>query len=95
MFDEQTLRRSREGAAQWEAGYRKIVERFGDKAPPRATGAKTQSGLPIKNAYFPHDLEGTDDSLIGAPGAYPFTRGNLPAQYQLMYWVLMSRHRGL
>ncbi|MEE8435546.1 MAG: acyl-CoA mutase large subunit family protein, partial [bacterium] len=87
MFDEHTLRRSREGAAAWEAGYRKLVERFGDKAPPRATEPRTQSGLPLKNAYFPHDLEDADDSMIGAPGGYPFTRGNLPAQYQFMYWA--------
>ncbi len=37
MFDEQTLGLSREAAAEWEAQYRKIVERFGDRATARAT----------------------------------------------------------
>jgi len=87
MFDEDTLRRSREAQAEWEAQYRKIIERFGDKAPARATRPETHSGLPIKNAYFPHDLNGGGFSAIGAPGQYPFTRGNLAPQYQVMNWA--------
>ena len=87
MFDEDTLRRSRAAEADWRAQYRRIVERFGDKAPARATAPATHGGIPIKNAYFPHDVEGQDFSAIGAPGQYPFTRGNLAAQYQLMHWA--------
>ncbi len=87
MFDEQTLQLSREAEAEWEAQYRKLVDRFGDKAPKRARQPETQSGLPLKNAYFPHDAEGGNFSSIGAPGQYPFTRGNLAAQYQLMNWA--------
>ncbi len=87
MFDEQTLRQSREAAAEWEAQYKKIVERFGDRAPGRATRPEIDCGLPIKNAYFPHDLEDMDPASLGAPGQYPFTRGNLAAQYQLMHWA--------
>ena len=87
MFDEDTLRRSREAEAEWAAQYKKIVERFGEQAPPRATRPQTHAGLPLKNAYFPHDIEGLDDSAVGAPGQYPFTRGNLAAQYQLMHWA--------
>ncbi|HEX9844410.1 MAG TPA: methylmalonyl-CoA mutase family protein, partial [bacterium] len=87
MFDEDTLRRSREAEAEWAAQYKKIVERFGEQAPPRATRPQTHAGLPLKNAYFPHDIEGLDDSAGGAPGQYPFTRGNLAAQYQLMHWA--------
>jgi methylmalonyl-CoA mutase N-terminal domain/subunit len=87
MFDERTLALSRELAAKWNDEYRKIVARFGDKAPARAVEPQTHSGIPLKPAYFPHDIEDLDASAIGAPGQMPFTRGNLAAQYQLMNWA--------
>jgi methylmalonyl-CoA mutase, N-terminal domain len=87
MFNEETLSRSKEAAARWEADYQRLRERFGDQAPRRAVDPQTDSGLPIRNCYFPHDLAGLDFGAIGAPGSHPFTRGNLAAQYQLMQWA--------
>ncbi len=87
MFDKDTLTLSKQMAARREADYGRMVEKFGNRAPAQARHPETHSGLPIKNAYFPHDLEGVDYSVIGAPGQYPFTRGNLAAQYQLMSWA--------
>jgi len=66
--------------AQWQAGYDRIGKRFGDQAPAQATRPQSHSGLPIKNAYFPQDVP-------EAPGAFPYTRGNLAAQYQFMNWA--------
>lgn len=74
-------------AEKREADYARMVEKFGNKAPARARQPETQGGLPIKTAYFPHDIAHIDFEAIGAPGQYPFTRGNLPAQYQLMNWA--------
>jgi len=87
VFNEETLARSRELGKAWHAQYGKLVEKFGDSAPERSKSPATHSGLPLKPAYFPHDIADLDDDLIGAPGAYPFTRGNLAAQYQLMHWA--------
>ncbi|MDP6345834.1 MAG: acyl-CoA mutase large subunit family protein [Alphaproteobacteria bacterium] len=87
MHDEATLNLSQELAEQREAAYQKIVDRFGNNAPAKARQPETNSGLPIKTAYFPHDVEGIDYEQIGAPGQYPFTRGNLAAQYQVMNWA--------
>ncbi len=87
MFDDATLARSHEMADEWESAYGKMVEKFGASAPARATNPVTHSGLPIRSAYFPHDIADLDLDAIGAPGRYPFTRGNLPAQYQLMHWA--------
>ncbi len=87
MFDDSTLSKSKAAAEQQQAGYNKMLERFGDAAPQRATAPKTGSGLPIKNAYFPHDVAHIGHDQIGAPGQFPFTRGNLPAQYQFMNWA--------
>ncbi|MDJ0948607.1 MAG: acyl-CoA mutase large subunit family protein [Alphaproteobacteria bacterium] len=87
MFDERTLAQSKDLAARREADYQRIVEKFGNKAPAQARHPMTHSGLPIKTAYYPHDIAGLDFSTIGAPGQEPFTRGNLAAQYQLMNWA--------
>jgi methylmalonyl-CoA mutase N-terminal domain/subunit len=88
MFDPETLGRSRQAAADWHAAYQKTLGRFGaNGAPPRAVEPETHSGLKLQSAYFPHDLADLAFEAVGAPGAYPFTRGNLPAQYQLMPWA--------
>lgn len=70
--------------AQWQAGYDRIGKRFGDQAPAQATRPQSHSGLPIKNAYFPRDMPAGPPE---APGAFPYTRGNLAAQYQFMNWA--------
>ncbi len=87
MFDDKTLAKSKALADRQGTAYGKIVEKFGNKAPAGARNPETQSGLPIKNCYFPHDVEHIDFDQVGAPGSYPFTRGNLPVQYQLMNWA--------
>ena len=87
MFDEETLTRSREAEARWQAAYERIRDRFGETASARALHPETDSGLPIKNCYFPHDVEGLDLAGAAVPGEYPFTRGNIAAQYQLMNWA--------
>jgi len=84
MFDDNTRRASREAAARWQAEFDKVAARFGE----RTQAPTTHSGLPLKPCYFPHDLEALGyASDLGAPGAAPYTRGNLPAWYQLMAWA--------
>jgi methylmalonyl-CoA mutase, N-terminal domain len=87
MPDEQSRQaQSQQAEQEWQQGYDRIAKRFGDQAPDRARTPESHSGLPIKNAYFPHDVpESTQHD--SAPGAYPYTRGNLPAQYQFMNWA--------
>jgi len=83
MYDDETLQQSRAAAEKLEADYHRISKRFGSNN----VDFKTQSGLPIKSAYFPHDLNDINFDQIGAPGQYPFTRGNLSVQYQFMNWA--------
>ena len=80
MFDDETLAQSRRVEAVWRESYDRMRQRFSEADAP----AETHSGIPIKPCYFPHDLARGE---ISAPGQYPFTRGNLPAQYQLMRWA--------
>ena len=47
----------------------------------------SESGLSIDRVYGPEHLEGTDLSRIGAPGEYPFTRGNHPGGYRDRLWT--------
>ncbi|MCP3990448.1 MAG: hypothetical protein GY724_15325, partial [Actinomycetia bacterium] len=72
---------------QWREGYEALGKRFGESVPERAVEPRTRSGLPIRNAYFPSDVTDLNATTIGAPGEFPFTRGNLQAQYQYMNWA--------
>lgn len=49
MIDAKTLARSREAEARWKTDYERLVARFGDQAPERATAPATGSGLPSRN----------------------------------------------
>src|SRR3954447_18579792 len=80
MLDADKLAGSEEAAARWQAEYDRIAERFGGDRP-----RTTHSGIPLKPAYFHHDVP--PGVVSEAPGAYPFTRGNLAAQYQFMTWA--------
>src|SRR3954451_7863233 len=80
MLDAEKRTASQDAAARWQADYDRIAERFGGDAP-----RTTHSGIPIKPAYFAHDVPAA--TAAEAPGSYPFTRGNLAAQYQFMTWA--------
>jgi hypothetical protein len=75
MFDEKTLTESQEAEARWRAAFDRLGERMESNGRP----SETQSGLPIKNAYFPHDIEHLEFAQIGTSGSYPFTWRNLAA----------------
>ncbi|MEU5689783.1 methylmalonyl-CoA mutase [Streptomyces venezuelae] len=49
----------------------------------------SESGLPIEPVYGPDDLAGWDPAeKLGAPGAYPFTRGVYPTMYTGRPWTM-------
>ena len=51
--------------------------------------AHTESNLPIKAVYDAADLAGFDpDTRLGAPGAYPYTRGVYPSMYTGRPWTM-------
>ncbi|MFI0230253.1 methylmalonyl-CoA mutase [Streptomyces sp. NPDC017086] len=50
---------------------------------------ESESGLPIEPVYGPADLTGWDpERKLGAPGAYPFTRGVHPTMYTGRPWTM-------
>ena len=49
---------------------------------------RTLSGLEVKELYTQEDIEGLDyERDLGAPGAYPFTRGPYPDMYRGRLWT--------
>lgn len=49
----------------------------------------TESGLPFAPVYGPQDLVGWDsETRLGAPGAYPYTRGVYPSMYTGRPWTM-------
>ncbi|MDT3397442.1 methylmalonyl-CoA mutase family protein [Streptomyces sp. B1866] len=49
----------------------------------------SESGFPIEPVYGPEALAGWDPAdRLGAPGAYPFTRGVYPAMYTARPWTV-------
>src|SRR5437016_14497107 len=47
------------------------------------------SGIPLQPVYRENDLAGFDpDADLGAPGAYPFTRGVYPSMYRGRLWTM-------
>ncbi|MEU1119429.1 MULTISPECIES: methylmalonyl-CoA mutase family protein [unclassified Streptomyces] len=50
---------------------------------------ESESGLPIEPVYGPEDLAGWDPAeKLGAPGAYPYTRGVYPTMYTGRPWTM-------
>jgi methylmalonyl-CoA mutase N-terminal domain/subunit len=51
--------------------------------------ATTESGLPMKALYGPDDIAALDPAeALGAPGAYPYTRGVYPSMYTGRPWTM-------
>jgi methylmalonyl-CoA mutase N-terminal domain/subunit len=49
---------------------------------------KTSWGAPLKPAYGPADLPEALGAALGAPGAFPFTRGVHPTMYRGRLWTM-------
>ena len=58
-------------------------------AAERKPAFETMSGLPVERVYTPADLPDWDPAArLGAPGAYPFTRGVYPTMYRGRLWTM-------
>src|SRR3984893_5302611 len=59
------------------------------RGPERKTKFVTSSGIDVKRAYDPEDLNDLDFvSEVGFPGEYPFTRGVQPTMYRGRLWTM-------
>ncbi len=85
QFTTEFLEATRKLEQDWRQKFSAIAQKFG--VDPSTYARHTDSGLPLKPAYFPHDVATVDFQSIGAPGIFPFTRGLYAAQYQFMPWA--------
>src|SRR5271166_4536571 len=59
------------------------------RGPERKPKFVTSSGIEVKRAYDPEDLNGQDFvNDLGFPGEYPFTRGVQPTMYRGRLWTM-------
>ena len=49
---------------------------------------RTGSGIPVREAYGPGDLPPDLPARLGAPGAFPFTRGIHETMYRGRLWTM-------
>ena len=72
-FSDDTLKQSADLTTKWEGEVRQSVA----KVPDQKDRWSTVSDQEIKRLYTPEDIAQTDFGRdIGAPGEFPFLRGN-------------------
>jgi methylmalonyl-CoA mutase N-terminal domain/subunit len=83
-FTDDTINQSTELTRQWEEEVKRDLAQSHDQKPRWST----VSDLEIKRLYTPEDIKDADFARdIGAPGEYPFLRGNQPTGYRGRYWT--------
>ncbi len=59
------------------------------RSEERRDERRTESGIEVKPAYKPEDLNGFDYAeKLGDPGEYPYTRGVYPSMYRGQLWTM-------
>jgi methylmalonyl-CoA mutase N-terminal domain/subunit len=86
MFDKEKMRQFKKAHEEWENTVNvKVVA----KHPERKKQFETSSGIKVKRAYTPIDVENLDfDKELSYPGEYPYTRGVQPTMYRGKFWTM-------
>lgn len=86
MFDKEKLEQLKKSHEEWENTVNtKVVA----KRPERKKEFETSSGITVKRAYTPADVENLDyDRDLSNPGDYPYTRGVQPTMYRGKFWTM-------
>lgn len=86
MFDKEKLEQLKKSHKEWENTVNtKVVT----KRPERKKEFETSSGITVKRAYTPADIENLDyDRDLSSPGEYPYTRGVQPTMYRGKFWTM-------
>lgn len=85
MFEKDKLDVIQEGAASFNEGVNKSLEKF----PERREEFLTSSKIPVKRVYTPADIEDFDYMRdLGFPAEFPYTRGVQNTMYRGRYWTM-------
>ena len=83
-FSDETQKASRKLTEQWQANVQNTLK----TNPDWKNRFSTVSDLDIKRLYTPEDLQNTDFARdIGAPGEFPYLRGNQVTGYRGQPWT--------
>jgi methylmalonyl-CoA mutase N-terminal domain/subunit len=83
-FSDETQKKSRKLTEKWQADVQNILK----TNPDWKNRFSTVSDLDIKRLYTPEDLQNMDVARdIGAPGAFPYLRGNQVTGYRGQPWT--------
>lgn len=85
MFDKQKTADLKAAAEKWDNNVKAKLE----KQPERKVVFKTSSGMEIKRAYTPADVDQLDYATdLAFPAQYPYTRGVQPTMYRGRFWTM-------
>lgn len=83
-FSDETLKKSQHLTEKWQNEVQKTLQTH----PDRKNRFSTVSDLDIKRLYTPEDVKDVDFAKdIGAPGEFPYLRGNQVTGYRGNYWT--------
>ncbi len=83
-FSDETLKASRRLSENWQAEVGEALK----TAPDRKSRFSTVSDLDIQRLYTPEDMKTTEFARdIGAPGEFPYLRGNQATGYRGRLWT--------
>ena len=85
MYEKPEIKKLDEKYRKWS----EKIEHSLAKGPERKADFINTSGIPLKRAFTPLDVDGLDymDDL-GMPGEYPFTRGAQSTMYRGRFWTM-------
>ncbi|HPL53966.1 MAG TPA: methylmalonyl-CoA mutase family protein [Bacillota bacterium] len=86
MFNNEKLGQLKKAHEEWENTVNtKVIAKY----PERKKEFETSSGIRVKRAYTPEDIENLDyDKDLSYPGEYPYTRGVQPTMYRGKLWTM-------
>lgn len=86
MFDKEKLEQQKKANQDWE---NTVSSKVLPKQPERKKEFETSSGIKVKRAYTPEDIENLDYARdLSYPGQYPYTRGVQPTMYRGKFWTM-------
>jgi len=86
MFDKEKLEQQKKANQEWND---RVNTKVIAKQPERKKEFETSSGIKVKRAYTPEDIEGLDYGReLSYPGEYPYTRGVQPTMYRGKFWTM-------
>jgi methylmalonyl-CoA mutase N-terminal domain/subunit len=86
MFDKEKLDQQKKANQEWD---NIVSSKVAAKQTERKKEFETSSGVKVKRAYTPEDIEGLDyNKDLSYPGEYPYTRGVQPTMYRGKFWTM-------